>query len=504
MNYRKITISMKRIIYVMLLSLSLVYVGCEDLEEPKIPKINDCTLSLNNGEGIPLSNVWAKLYFTNIKAGFCVDSTFTSVLGEGSFRSLAPREYLLKIYSEAGEELATETIVIEDSVQVNEIDLVLDVHVENYELSISVIDNRDNPIEGRKVALYTSDVNPVFVKEGLTDANGRVIFKGTVVGTYNVYLYDDDNTLVYKERESIVGADNSNQEDFVVRKIYHDTKIVITGFMHDPKGYDSKDAGFATSDGYTLDGEFEYVQLMALTDIDFAKEPYAVVFTNTSKPTEYGWADGLYNTANKKVFQINLETGSVKKGQYFYVGGSSRRIASYYKLAGSMQLSEDVFWGINYANQRGGNGNGAPKKGSGLLGNGSGKTVSTVKKKAPDGIAVFKGTSVDENTIPADAIFYGSEITYVNYQLPNNDIYSRENEDTGEAQPMLGQGTNTFLFPVGAQDQGDFIKLGGKVTPTQWLVPRSGVRLRFNINERPGASVSDIENAEFCTVFVDN
>ncbi|WP_321995526.1 Ig-like domain-containing protein [Draconibacterium orientale] len=494
---------MKRIIYVVLFSLALVYVACENVEEPKIPKINDCTISLLNNEGIPISNVWAKLYYTDIKPGFCVDSTYTSVLGGGFFMSLEPREYELKAFSESGEELGSGIIVIEDSVQVNEVELMLDVYVENYDFSISVVDNRDNPIEGRKVALYTSEANPEYVKEGVTDAAGSIVFVNTVVGTYNVYLYDDENTVVFEERESVVEAGGENMEAFVVSKIYHNTKIVITGIMHDPKGSDSKDAGTTSGDGYVHDGEYEYVQLMALADIDFAQEPYAVVFTNSGAPTEYGWADGVYNIDNKKVYQMNLETGSVKKGQYFYVGGSSRRIASYYKLVGSQQLSEDVFWGVNYANEPGGNGNGAPKNGSGLLGNGSGKTVSTIVKSSPDGIAIFEGTSVDENTIPADAVFYGTEVTYMNYQLPNNDIYSRENEETGEAQPMFGQGTNTFLFPVGAQDQGDFIKLGGKVTPTQWLVPRSGTRLRFNLSERPGASVSDIENAEDCTVFVD-
>lgn len=494
---------MKRMIYVILFSLALIYVACEDFEEPKIPKINDCNLTLKNNEGIPLSNVWVKLYYTDIKPDFVVDSTQTTVLGRGSFQSLEPRAYLLKVFNLNGEELGSATIVIEDSISVNEIELVLDVNVENYEFSISVFDNRSNPIEGRKVTLYTNDINPDLVAEGLTDTSGSVVFENTVVGTYLIYIYDGDNSLIVEKRESTVGAGNSNEEIFIIRKIFHDTKIVITGIMHDPKGYDSKDAGFTTADGYVTDGEYEYVQLLALADIDFTEEPYAVVFTNTKSPTEYGWADGVYNTSSKKVYQMNLESGSVEKGEYFYVGGSSRRIASYYLLVGSQKLDADKFWGINYYNEAGGSNNGAAKNGSGLLGNGTGKTESTVVKAAPDGIAVFKGTSVDENTVPADAIFYGTEVTYEAYQLPNNDVYSREDEESGEAQTLFGQGTNTFLFPVGVQDQGDFIKLGGKVTPTEWLVPRSGTRFTFNLSDWPRASVSDIENAEDCTVFVD-
>ena len=49
---------------------------------------------------------------------------------------------------------------------------------------------------------------------------------------------------------------------------------------------------------------------------------------------EYGWADGVYNATSKKVYQMNLETGSVSKGQYFYVGGYARMICSYYQLIG--------------------------------------------------------------------------------------------------------------------------------------------------------------------------
>jgi hypothetical protein len=241
---------------------------------------------------------------------------------------------------------------------------------------------------------------------------------------------------------------------------------------------------------------------MALKDIDFTEESYSVVFTNSGTPTAYGWADGVYTTTSKNVYQMNLTTGSVKKGQYFYVGGSSRMICSYYQLSGSPQLDAGKFWGVDYAAEPGGNNNGAAKAGSGLLGNGSGTSQSSVVKGSPDGIAVFKGTQVDENTVPADAIFYGTTVTYEAYQIPDNDIYNRSNPDTGEPQALFGEGANTFLFPVAAQDVGVFIKLGGQVTPTEWLVPRSGTPFVFNMKDLPGASVADIESAADCTVFI--
>ncbi|MCE4564705.1 hypothetical protein INQ51_10320 [Maribellus sp. CM-23] len=495
---------MKRAFMLILLATALLYYACDNFDDPAIPEINNCSLSLTNAEGIPLSNVWVKVYYSDNKPDFVVDSTFTSVLGKASLQSLEPRDYILKAFRENGEELgATEIVVTSDNAS-NNVEWALDVFVDNYTFTVMLVDNKDKPIVGRKVELLTMDGgDPVSLKEGLSDAEGKVAFAKTVAGTYNVYVYDDNNISVFAQAVSTVGAGESNSETFLIQKIYHNSDIVITGFVHDPRGSDSPVTGAVSGDGLVHPGQYEYVQLMALKDINFAETNYSVVFTNTTSPTEYGWAEGLYDEASKKVYQINLTTGSVSKGQYFYVGGSARAICSYYQLTVSPQLDPGIFWGVDYAAQAGGNGNGAAKSGSGLLGNGSGKSQSSVTKSAPDGIAVFKGINVDENTVPTDAIFFGTSVTYQAYQMPDNDVYSRTNSDTGEQQALFGEGTNTYLFPVGAQDVGTFIKLGGKVTSTEWLTPRSGTVFLFNMKDYPGASTADIENSADCTVFVD-
>lgn len=494
---------MKQKIVFIFFMAAVLLTACDKFKDPALPEINDCSLTLTNNDGVPLSGVWLKVFYTDQKPGFVVDSTYTSVLGKGSFTSLEPRKYTLKAIDANENEIGSTEIIIEKDNSLNVIEWSINVFVENYDFDVLLKDNRQNPIAGRKVALYTTDTNPVLIKESLSDAQGKVTFPKTVVGTYNVYVYDDENLSVFKQSVSSVGAGLSNSESFMLRRIFHNTDIVITGFLSDPKGSDSPNTGAVSGDGFVHPGQYEYVQLMALKDIDFSEVNYSVIFTNTGTPTSTGWADGIYTATSKKVYQMNLETGSVKKGQYFYVGGGSRMICSYYQLLGSPQLDKSKFWGIDYSATPGGNNNGAAKAGGGLLGNGSGTSQATVTKSNPDGIAVFKGTHVDENTVPVDAIFFGTKITFQAYQIPDNDVYERSNPVTDEPQTLFGQGTNTFLFPVPATDVGVFIKLGGQVTPTEWLVPRSGTPFVFNMKDLPGASVADIENSTDCTVFVD-
>lgn len=493
---------MKNFLFVILIAI-VFNITCDSYKDPALPEIFNYSLTLTNNEGIALSNTIVKTYYTKHKPDFVVDSFFTSVQGQGNFISLAPRDYILKAFNTSGTELGTTTITVFKDNKQNIKEWVLDVYVENYTLTVLIIDNKDNPVKGRKVGLYTNETTPVLLKEDVSDETGKVHFLSTVVGDYIIKLFDDEGTAVFAQTEKSVGANLTNSETFVIERIIHYSDIVITGYMNDPKGSDSPAVGAVSGGGFEHPGQYEYVQLMALKDINFSEDPYSVVFTNTGSPDEYGWAIGRYDSTSKKVYQINLENGSVSMGQYFYVGGLSRMIASYYQDYGSKQLSTDVFWGVDYYTNAGGNGNGAAKEGSGLLGNGSGKTQESVVKTDPNAIAVFKGINIDENTVPQDAIFFGTEPTYKAFQIPNNDVYSRVNPNTSEEQPLFNLGTNTYLFPVGAQDQGMFIKLGGKVTPEEWIIPRSGTPITFNLNDNPTASEAEIEKGENCTVFID-
>lgn len=483
-----------------------LFTSCDNYEEPEMPSINDFSFSLVNDDDIPLSNIWIKIYFSDTKPDFVVDSTLTSVAGRGSFKSLAPRKYLMKAFDEIGTELGITEFTVQKDDELNVLEWRLDVFVENYDIMVKLEDNREQPVEGRKVALFTTDLNPVLIGEGLSNAQGMVIFPKSVVGSYKVVLYDETNQTPFSEEIINISGSGTRSVTFIIQKIFHNGDMVITGYFPDPKGSDSPIAGAVSGGGFVHPGQYEYIQLMALRDIDFAQEPYSVVFTNASAPSH--WGMGLDDPTTKRVYQMNFETGSVRKGQFFYIGGSSRMIASYWQDYGSPLFPDDKYWSVDYALEPGGNGNGAAKDGSGLMGNGAGTSgLLAVSKAYPDGIAVFKGTQVDENSIPVDVIFYGIEMNYnlnnVQLKITNTDRYNAEHPDTGEDQSIFGQGTNTYMFPVPKVDDGVFIKLGGRVTPDEWLVPRIGTPLLFNLRDYPNASVADIENAIGCTVFVD-
>ncbi|RZL03871.1 MAG: hypothetical protein EOO89_28280, partial [Pedobacter sp.] len=84
---------------------------------------------------------------------------------------------------------------------------------------------------------------------------------------------------------------------------------VISGFMVDPNGSDIN---------------YEYVQFLATTDIDFSVRPLSMVTNNNAGATTFpiqGWATGGVRT-----YKINITSGTVKKGEFFYVGGSNRNI----------------------------------------------------------------------------------------------------------------------------------------------------------------------------------
>ena len=152
------------------------------------------------------------------------------------------------------------------------------------------------------------------------------------------------------------------------------------------------------------DSPFEWIELVATSNINFASTPYTVV-CNNSAATLNGWIEGGTVTY---AFQIN--TGSVNRGDVVYVGGSS------------MAPTGTKIRVINTATT-GGDGFGTAASG-GIIGNGGSNG---------DGIAVFNlpVASLTNTTVPVDALFYGTALgTAVlnggadGYQLPVNDLYS--------------------------------------------------------------------------------
>ncbi|MBA2746594.1 MAG: hypothetical protein H0U44_10245, partial [Flavisolibacter sp.] len=210
--------------------------------------------------------------------------------------------------------------------------------------------------------------------------------------------------------------------------------MVISGYLTDPSGSDAN---------------YEYIQFRATKDINFALTPFSVVTTNnagTNVPTGFpanGWATGGLRT-----YKINLTSGTVLKGEYFYVGGNP-------KIWGgsSTDISSSKFFTKLYATV---DGDGFGTKTTNLLAN-SGNA---------GGIAVFETTTVDEQSVPDDVVFYGGAGSLYTagppergYRITNTDYYDKTNPVTLNDQPFYAMGSNTgkFSFPT----TGNFSKLGG-------------------------------------------
>lgn len=262
------------------------------------------------------------------------------------------------------------------------------------------------------------------------------------------------------------------------------TAIIITGFMVNPWGSDSPEEGTEKYD-FTVRGGMEYIQLMALRDIDFSQTPYSVVVGRPYHEHAKGWASG-----KDMSFKFNLTEGNAEQGTFFYVGGAGRYIDGYREEEQSTDIS-DANW-IRYLQTNIGEeevvaGDGFGWSTSGLLPN----TSEAV------GIAVFEGTQVTTSSVPLDAVFYGSEIGGAlkglnGYRIPTDtDLYSAVYEQTGASQPLFGQGSNTFM--VADAKDGNFIQLGGIFTENAILKSRTSPTI---YDTKVDTELDEIESGE--------
>lgn len=260
-----------------------------------------------------------------------------------------------------------------------------------------------------------------------------------------------------------------------------DMPLVITGFCNDPSGGDAN---------------YEYVQLLANTDIDFTEIPFSLVISNNAGTVLHsaGWATGA-----SKTFKFNLTEGSVKKGEFFYVGGHQKRIngANSTSIAGANWIRSFQYGG---SGSQGFDGLGDPN--DNILAN-SGNA---------GGIALFVGTNISEATVPVDVIFFGGFATASiidlelnrGYRITNNDHYSTYNEEADELTPFfsMGENKNNFRFAHhgGATntDIGYFFKLGGRfdTEARKWVVPRERTLVFLQKN----ASLIELETGDGITV----
>lgn len=246
--------------------------------------------------------------------------------------------------------------------------------------------------------------------------------------------------------------------------------VVISGFMSDVNGGD---------------GNYEYVQFLAVKDINFANTPMSVVCTNNanaSTPTGFpanGWATGGLRT-----YKINITSGTAAKGTYFYVGGTNKLING----ATSTNIASSN-WVKNY-NYVSNAGEGFGTATGGLLAN-SGNA---------SGIAIFEGTTVTSTTKPVDVVFisnggslYTATPTELGYRICNNDFYDIVNPITLSSQPYYRQGDNQLFFAYLTADLGYFNLLGGVYNTTlgRWTKARAQV----NVLLTKTSPITEIETA---------
>jgi hypothetical protein len=355
-------------------------------------------------------------------------------------------------------------------------------------------------------------------------------------------------------------------------KKYYPGTILVTGAMPDPRGNDCNTtmsvSWYNPNEDANVHGDgYEYVQLMAVEDIDFSVTPYSVVISKTTTaqtPAEKGWAEGKART-----YKFNLTEGKVSRGEFFYIGGAAKALNGYSSNATNVTASsydgkvKDKLWTgypvaiPSWAPQKAG----TTQTTGGIIsmkeskwirtkayrtedGDGFGAATSgnnsNILSNCPnpgsfpgtygvDGIAVYKGTEVYENTIPMDVVFFGHSsagaANYVannmGYTVPLNDLYSPVNLSSGEAQPYFGQGANTQFLSAGqpeltmgipcsvasgvanGRDCGTFIKFAGELgADNSWIKPREPKTVyllepKFHLEQyglaRP-AQISDIES----------
>lgn len=245
--------------------------------------------------------------------------------------------------------------------------------------------------------------------------------------------------------------------------------VIITGFMSD------------VVLGTGGDGNYEYVQLMATRDINFAETPFSVVFTNNATAsTPQGAPVNGWATGGMRTYKMNITSGSAAKGSFFYVGGSAKLING---VSSTNISSANWVRSYNYTTT---DGDGFGTKTSGLLAN-SGNA---------SGIAVFAGTAVTAATKPIDVIFVGANGTLYaapssGYRITNTDFYDVRNPITLVDQPFYRSGTNTISLSYNTADLGIFNMLGGEYNPTlgRWMK----ARIQNNVLLTKTSAISEIE-----------
>lgn len=334
----------------------------------------------------------------------------------------------------------------------------------------------DEVFAGNKLMINGADTLNIVTQKSASFAQNTVPRNITVTGIMLGSPSDasTSNSIYPRYKTDILDVSDPEVPEYIGA-----SPVIITGFLPDASG---------------SDGNYEYVQLKANVDINFSEVPFSVVTSTNAGAVLHtaGWASG-----GARTYKFNLTSGSVKKGEYFYVGGHQLRING----ANSTKI-DNANW-IRFINYGTNSGDGFGDKSSGLMPN-SGNA---------GGIAVFIGTNVSEQSIPIDVIFYGGNGTAsiispdntLGYRIGNTDHYSQFNTVTGDLTPFfsMGNGNNDFRFPHQSKESldggtGVFYKLGGRfdMNTRKWIEPRKETIMLM----AKDFTLSNIETGEGVTI----
>ncbi len=241
-------------------------------------------------------------------------------------------------------------------------------------------------------------------------------------------------------------------------------EIIISGFLNDPIGSDSN---------------YEYIQLIATKDIDFSVTPFSLTTCNNAGATvptgvpALGWATG-----QAKTYKFELKSGTVKKGEFFYVGAPTKLING---------PSSNAMDGAKFITEFSYNNTASPRFNSTRSEFGTATTNLLANSGNAFGMALFRGLQVTVDTQPIDVVFVhnggslytaGPAPTYGRgYRIGNTDVYDVIDPITGNVQPyfMAGSNTQRFTYFGGGADRGSFYKLGGVFDTNlgKWVQARS-------------------------------
>ncbi len=267
-----------------------------------------------------------------------------------------------------------------------------------------------------------------------------------------------------------------NENDLVeLKSVYKTPRIIISGWNNDPQGSDSNN---------------EYFQFLATEDIDFAVTPFSIVTTNNANaalPTGFpvnGWATGQVRT-----YKMNITSGFVPKGTFFYFGGPNKLINS----TGSLSMASSNWVGTYSYNS--------------LPGQDFGNATTNLLANSGNayGVAIFEGTTVTESSIPEDVMFCATGGSLVGngfgYRICNNDYYDIINPLTLEEQPFYRSGNNTTAITYNTpSDAGLFNVLGGEFNMTLGRWTKARAKNAYQLLKTSVAA--EIENPEIATKLV--